>query len=149
MSGEDHMHCERMVFLVSSEKLYAKKLMGCSSLSLVAVSGHGGETFTSWLSWTKFAMSVIALRRRSTKIGPLAEGFFPSWSKTHMRSFGCGTFSHAVMTLEDWKSKSCAMWDRWICGKPPSGTGVKCGIAVSEFEPFSLTMERFVSATAR
>lgn len=26
---------------------------------------------------------------------------------------------------------------------------MKCGIAVSEFEPFSLTMERFVSATAR
>jgi hypothetical protein len=48
-SGEDHIRCERMMFFVSSEKLYARKLMGCSSLSLMVASGHGGETFTSWL----------------------------------------------------------------------------------------------------
>lgn len=112
-SGEDHMRWDMMIFFVSSEKLYAKKLRGCSSSSLMEVSGHGGDTFTSGLSlWTKFAMSMIALRRRSTKIGPLTDGFFPSWSKTLRRSFGCGTFNHAVMTLGDWKSKICAACDK-------------------------------------
>lgn len=88
ISGEDQTRWSRMSDLVSSEMLYTKKLRGKSASSLL-VSGHGGDTFASISSWwTKWVMSETAFRRRSTRMGPLTEGFFPSWSKTLTRIFG-------------------------------------------------------------